>query len=419
MEALTRVQRTVPWWQIALLALLLAGLLIGQVWITFHFFTTRFPGANDFLARWSNGCALIWSGENPYSDQVTLQTQIRMHGRPAQSGEDLAAYSYPLYTLYFFWPLCFVQPYALAQAVWMTLMLYAVMAGTVLMIRVSGWQPPAALWGMALVWTVIVYPHARAIILGQMTTVIFVATGLSLLAVQRRADFWAGAALAAATLKPQVCFLIVPWLLWWSAWHRRWRLWGGFAAAMVLLGGSGLLLVPTWPLDFIRHLLNYDTVSATTYHSITWIVIQHFMGLGPVIEVAVTGLFVVYLLVEWWRQRRATGQAMLWVAGLTLSLTNFISYRVATTSYTLLLLPLFQLFWLAQRRIPRWSNWIALGALVILLVGQWAVFAVTLEGRFETAPVYLALPIPLLLAQLVTRRQFVTDDRPSPELLER
>jgi hypothetical protein len=410
MQALTRVQRTIPWWQAALIVLIFVGLLVGQSWATFHYYTTRFPGANDFLARWSNGCALVWSGENPYSDQATLQTQIRMHGRPAQPGEDLAAYSYPLYTLYFFWPLCFAQPYAAAQAIWMTLMLYAVVAGTALMIRVAGWQPPAWLWGVTLVWTVVTYPHARAIILGQMTTVIFIALGLSLLAVHRRADFWAGAALAVTTIKPQVCFLIVPWLLWWSAWNKRWRLWGGFATAMVLLAGSGLLLVPTWPLDFIRHLLNYDTVSATTYHSLTWIIIQHFLELGPVVEIAVTGLLAIYLLVEWWQQRRATGAAMLWVTGLTLNLSNFISYRAATTSYTLLLLPLFQLLWLAQRRTPRWSNWIVLGVLIILLVSQWAVFAITMEGRFETAPVYLVLPIPLLVAQLITRRQFVADD---------
>jgi hypothetical protein len=181
---------------------------------------------------------------------------------------------------------------------------------------------------------------------------------------------------------------------------------------MGLLGGSGLLLVPSWPLDFVRHLLNYDTVAGTTYHSITWIIIQHFMELGPVVEVVVTGLLALYLLIEWWQQRQATGEAMLWVTGLTLSLSNFISYRVATTSYTLLLLPLFQLLWLAQRRAPRWSSWIAFGVLAALLVSQWVVFAATMEGRFETAPVYLVLPLSLLLAQLVTRRQFMADDRP-------
>jgi hypothetical protein len=69
--------------KLALIAGLLLALLVGQVWFTYRSFTTRFPGGNDFAARWYNGCALIWTGENPYSDQVTLQTQIQMYGRPA------------------------------------------------------------------------------------------------------------------------------------------------------------------------------------------------------------------------------------------------------------------------------------------------------------------------------------------------
>jgi hypothetical protein len=397
------------WWWVFLIILLL-GLLIGQTWATHRIYTSRFPGANDFLARWSNGCALIWTGENPYSDEVTLLTQIRMHGRPARPGEDLASYSYPLYTLYLFWPLCFVQPYSLVQAIWMTLMLYAVVVGTAVTIQVVGWRPPAWLWGLTLVWTVITYPHVRAVILGQMASVVFLAVVLALLAVKRRADFWAGVALSVATIKPQVSFLIVPWLLWWSAWNRRWRLWGGFATAMALMAGTGLLLVPTWPADFVRHLLNYDTVSGTTYHSVTWMVLRHFWGLGLAFEVVITGVFVVYLLFEWWQERRATGQVMLWATGLTLNLSNFISYRVATTSYTLLLLPLFQLFWLAQRRTPRWSNWVVLAVQGILLVSQWAVFLITVEDRFETAHVYLVLPISLLVAQIVTRQHFIADE---------
>jgi hypothetical protein len=398
-------------WRWAFITLLLAGVLIGQSWATYRVYTSRFPGANDFISRWSNGCALIWNGENPYSDQATLRTQILMYGRPARPGEDLAAYSYPLYALYFFWPLCFVPSYSLVQAIWMTLMLYAIVAGTVLMMRVAGWQPPAWLWGFSLVWTVITYPHARAVILGQMTTVVFVAVGLTLMAVQRRAYFWAGVALAISTVKPQVSFLIVPWLLWWSAWHKRWRLWEGFVTAMALMVGIGLLLVPTWPADFMRQVLNYDTVSATSYHSIIWIVVRHLWGLGPGIEVIVTGLFIIYLFLEWWWNRWTTGEMMLWVAGLTLNLSNFISYRVATTSYTLLLLPLFQLFRLARHGAPKWGDWIILGVEGLLLVSQWGVFLTTMQDRFETAPVYLVLPVALLVAQIITRRQFMADEQ--------
>jgi len=398
-----------PRWRWLLLGLLLAALLAAQSWATYRAYTSRFPGANDFIARWANGCALIWSGENPYSEAVTLQTQMRMYGRPALPGEDLAAYSYPLYALYFFWPLCYVQPYALVQAIWMTLMLYGVIAGTALTVRLAGWRPAAWLWGLTLLWTVLDYPQARAVILGQMATVVFVAAMLALLAVQRRADFWAGAALAATTIKPQICFLIVPWLLWWSAWQRRWRLWAGFGAALALLIGSGLLLLPTWPADFARHVLHYDEVAGSGYHSLVWMLTRHFWQLGLPVEVAVTALLGLYLLFEWWQNRRASGQAMLWVTGLTLNLTHFISYRAATTAYTLLLLPLFQLFWLAEQRLPRRAAWVALAAQGALLVGQWAVFLSTVEGRFETAAVYLVWPIPLLLAQLVTRRHFMAE----------
>jgi hypothetical protein len=105
-----------PRWLLSLLvACLFLALVAGQSWATHRFFTSGFPGGNDFYSRWANGCALIWTGENPYSDEVTLRTQIGMFGRPA---------------------------------------------------RVARWRPPAWLWGTMLVWAVLNYPHARALILG-------------------------------------------------------------------------------------------------------------------------------------------------------------------------------------------------------------------------------------------------------------
>lgn len=130
------------WPKWILVALLVLSILVGQTWATYRFFTSKSPGGNDFYARWANGCALIWSGENPYSDEVTLRTQIGMHGRPARPGEDLAAYSYPLYTLFFFWPLCYVHPFPLAHAAWMTLMMYALLGGIMLTAKVIRWDPP-------------------------------------------------------------------------------------------------------------------------------------------------------------------------------------------------------------------------------------------------------------------------------------
>ncbi|MCK4314463.1 MAG: DUF2029 domain-containing protein [Anaerolineae bacterium] len=387
-----------------LVACLFLALVAGQSWATYYLFTSRFPGGNDFYSRWANGCALIWTGENPYSDEVTLRTQIGMYGRPARIGEDLAAYSYPLYALFFFWPLCFIHTYPLVQAIWMTLMLYALLAGVVLTARVARWRPPSWLWGATLVWAVFNYPHARALILGQMATLVFLALAAAMWALGRERDVLAGALLAVTTIKPQMSFLLVPWVLWWVAWRRRWGVWKGFGLAMALLVGISFLLVPTWLGDFLEALRYYDVVSATDYHSLTWVMVRYFLGLGPVVEAVGVAAFALYGLLEAWRGRRAGWCGFLWTTGLLLILTHFIAPRTATTHYTMLLLPLFSWFALLGKRLGRRVGLVVVGIEVALLVGQWAIFLTTIQGNYETAPVYLPFPLLMLAVQILSRR---------------
>jgi hypothetical protein len=401
-----------PRWLAWLLGcVLVLALVAGQSWATYAFFTSRFPGGNDFYARWANGCALIWTGENPYSDAVALQTQIGMYGRPAQPGEDQAAFSYPLYALFFFWPLCFVRAYPLAHAIWMTLMLYALLAGVVLLMRATRWRPPAWLWGVTMVWAVFNYPHARALILGQMATLVFVALAAAMWALREEHDFLAGALLAVTTIKPQMSFLLLPWVLWWAGWRRRWGVWKGFGLAMALLAGLSFLLVPTWLADFVAGVRGYDAVAgASYYHSLTWMVTRHLVDLGPVVEAVCVVGFVVYVLLEAWRGRQAGWRGFLWTTGLLLVLTHFVAPRTATTHYSILLLPLFVCFERLQRQMRKWGVLVVLAIEGVLLVGQWAIFLATIEGDFETVPVYLPLPFGLLVVLAVARRWFVVEE---------
>jgi hypothetical protein len=381
------------------------ALLVGQSWATYRFFTSRFPGGNDFYSRWANGCALIWTGENPYSDEVTRRTQIGIWGRPAGPGQDKAAYSYPLYALFFFWPLCFIHTYPLVQAIWMTLMLYALLAGVALTVRVSDWRPPAWLWGATMVWSVFNYPHARALVLGQMATLVFLMLTLALWALGRNRDVLAGAALAVTTIKPQMSFLLIPWVLWWAAWRERWRIWLGVALTMALLVGVSFLLVPSWLMDFVKDVRSYDVVAGVAdYHSLTWITVRHFLGLGPVVNGLGVAAFSVCAFWVAWQRRRARWSGFIWSTGLMLILTHFIAPRTATTHYTMLLLPLFAWFSWMQKGLGRWTGLMVVSIEVGLLVGQWAIFLTTLQGNYETAAVYLPFPALLLVVQLLSRR---------------
>lgn len=380
-----------------LLALGLVILFALGIYATQVFFTSRRPGANDFYSRWVGGCALLREGLNPYSQEVTLRIQQGMYGRPAGPDEDQVAFAYPLYSLLFFFPLCATEDYALVQAAWLWLLLIALLAATALWMQIIRWRPQRWLWFLVLLWTVLMYHSFRALILGQFAVWVLLALVAALWALQRGRDGWAGLMLALSTVKPQLVYLAIPWILLWAAGQRRWRLWIGFVASMAGLVLGAMLLVPTWIPDFFRQATAYP--GYTVYGSLAWIVVRQWLGLGPTVEYLVVGLLILGTFILAWRLWRASFSHMLWLLGLLLLLTNLVTPRIATTNY-LLLIP-YALWGMRQMQIrwPAWGTWAAVGFLGVSFIGLWALFFTTLQGDFEQWPAYL--PFPLAVALLM------------------
>lgn len=365
-------------------------------------FTSRYPGGNDLLPRWKGGCLLLWEGADPYSEETTLRLQRGIHGRPARPGEDQAAYAYPLYTLAFTWPTCFSRDYATVRAAWMTATIHLILAGTALMKAVAGWRGAGAVWLATLAGAVFVYPNARMIVLGQMSVIVFFALALALWAARRGRDTLAGGALAAATIKPQFSLLIVPWLLLWALGRGRRRLLLGFGATLGGLLALSLALQPDWIQNWITQIGRYPTYSE--YGSAIWIMTTYYLGTPPLVEWLLTGVLSLYLVYCWARSWRAPFPEMLWVASLTMLVTHFVSPRTATTHFAVLTLPLFLYFeWWRQQRPRAASVWIAT-LLTLVLLGSWLLFALTIEGNYESPINYLPIPL-LLLGMLLTRRR--------------
>ena len=394
---------------------LVALLFIGQGWLLYAGFTSRFPGGNDFVARWAPGCALFRYGENPYSTEATLRSQQLIFGRPATPDEDQAPFFYPLHMLWFIAPFCLTTNYPLALAFWMSAMLLILIGGTLALMHVARWRPPRWLWALTVVWTVMNYPHLRALLLGQPSTLVFGALALALLALEKRWDLAAGICLAVATVKPQLVFLVIPWLLWWSGWARRWRVWLGLAAGLAILLGAAFLVVPGWPADFLDQVLHYDDLFPAAYGSLSRILTRQVLGLGQAAEWALTALAAGALVWLGWRFRKANDERWLpwrcppgqvWMTGMVLLLGLFVAPQVATTSYPLLLVGLFFLFARWQRE--RWGTAAIVATELLLLAGQWLLFVNTLDGNLETAPVFLPLPLLLLAGLLIWRPQLTT-----------
>ena len=271
------------------------------------------------------------------------------------------------------------------------MLLGGLVGAAVVWMRVIRWRPHLGLWALTMVWLLALYHDFRAVLLGQYAVLIMLVVVVVLWALNRERDVLAGVLLALSTVKPPLVYLAIPWLLLWTAGKRRWRFWWGFGLAMAVLFLGSTLILPTWPLDMVRQMMAYP--SFTVYGSLTFLIVQHALGLGPIVETVVTILLGVGMLVLASRLWRGSWDQMVWMLGVLLVLTNFLTPRIATTNY-LMFVPwvLWAFARMARMRGSR-GVWAAVGLMAVSLVGLWVLFLLTIEGNFETAPVYYPFPL--------------------------
>jgi len=352
--------------------------------------TSRALGANDFFSRWEGARALFLRGENPYSDAATRAIQMGMYGRLARPDEDQVAFAYPLYAAFIAAP--FINlPYAQAQAAWMAYLILGVAGATIGLARLAHATHRIEIVSLLLL-AIFFYPSVRAVFNGQYAIPSFFLIVLAMLLVELNWDVGAGIFLALATMKPQTALFLVPAILIWCAWNKRWQVVISAAATLGALALVSLALVPTWIFDFVQGLRSYSA----------------YEPIGPPLEIVIgyvvadvgwrSGLIAasVLALIAWgaWRVSRtinSTWQEFLPTLGLIAILTTIWAGRIGSSDQVLLLIPWVAWLssWVAQKKI---ALAIAVAAALAILVLPWVVFFGTLRGNAENIAVSLVLP---------------------------
>ncbi len=398
-------------WRVVAVVLLFALLFAGDVYVTHQTFTSRFPGANDFYSRWRSAQVYWLDGVDPYSEPATLAIQQGIYGRPAKPDEDPGPFAYPFYTVFLLFPLVWL-PYVWAEAIWLVILQFSLVAGVFLYLSTVNWPLPPWLMALTGLWAVMFYHSGRTILLGQFAGLIFLWTAGVLYALKHERNVAAGMLLALTTIKPQMSLFFIPALLLWAIGQRRWRFLIAASATMVLLTGASFALLPGWFAQFVGQIGRYS--SYTAIGSPIWIITHHYLpqtGLqlgeaaATLREIGSSGLLVIYLLFQWRHLPQASVASSLfhWLIGMTLIITNLVVLRTATTNYVALYIPL--LFCL-KAAADRWPKGDSLLAVVYLLstVAGWAMFTTTVEGRFEHPIMYLPLPVGVFIIFIWARR---------------
>jgi hypothetical protein len=341
--------------------------------------------------------ARVWTQEglSPYDPRVSRQTQVAIYGRPArpEQGEELGHFVYPLPSMIFFAPFGFL-PFELARVVWITLLEIGLVALMVLSLRLANWTPNRNLLAALLFFNILWYHGARAVILGQFAVIEAVLLAGALVAVQNNRDEIGGLLLALSLSKPQMSFLLIPFVLLWALSMRRWRLLLSTIGSTILIGGIFLLLIPDWPIQWLRQVLEYPSYTATKPP--VAIIASLFSTLSVWVNRILTGGFIMYLLWEW---RKAWGQDdrwFQWTAAMTLLITCLTVIRTATTNYLALVPGLVLIFANWSKRWKRMGDW-AIFASLLFLFALWGLFLATVEGNLENPVMYIPLPLFVLL----------------------
>lgn len=407
-HALPNAQRT-PWAYLGV-GLLVLLTLVALTEVNYRFALAN-PGGNDFLARWMGAHMWLKEGLSPYNERVSLASQVAIYGRPADAGrgEDIAHFVYPLFSMLFFAPFGLFD-YPLARALWMTLLEIALVALVPLSLRLANYPARGKTLLAWVLFSILGYIGVRTIVLGQFAGLNALLIVASLVLICNHRDLAAGLVLALTTSKPQMTFLLLPWVLLWASSTRRWRLVGGLLGGLAGLMLGSLALIPTWPQQFLHQLMEYPTYTNRIGSTLSIVA-----GLFPTLETPLNLLlhtgFAFFLGFAWWQAWGKGWPDFLYAALLTLVITNLIAPRTATPHYAALLPAVFLIFHAMEARRGRWGTYAVWGWALLLFVGHWVLFLTTLVGDMESAWMYLPLPIFCLVGLLWARRWWLAEAR--------
>lgn len=372
-------------------------LLMAVESVAMHRYAMVAPGTADFFARWYGGNELVQHGRNPYSREIELEAQKALFGRPTRPDEDQVNFAYPLYVVYLFWPLTLV-PYAWAQAIWMVVLQFSLMGATFLLFSLIKWRPPLWLFVITLFWSIMFYPGTRAIMLGQFSIIVFLCLTITLWGLLTGRNRLAGVILPFATIKPQMVFLLIPFILLWAWRQKRYQFLIAFAASAATLLLTSILWLPDWPLQFYNNISAYSGYVGfgSPLENMT---AQFAPGPDHWLNPLITLLLVGLLLWQWWTALFRKPETFLWAIIWTLLIGNLIAFRSATANHVTLYPALFLLF---KRLSPyRKNGWRVVGLQLAGTIGLWVLFLTTIDksrgSNFEAIFMHGLLPALLIV----------------------
>ena len=274
---------------------------------------------SDLYPRWLGARELLLHHRNPYGDDIAIEIQKGYYGRVLDSSrpndpKDRQSFAYPVYVVFLLAPLIGL-PFHDVQVFFHWLLIALTAASVWLWLRVLRWRPPSVATAVAVLLILGSVPAVQGIKLQQLSLLVAALLAGSVACVTSGFLFCGGVLLALATIKPQLAWPLVAWLLLWavSDWRARRRLVFGFGLVMVLLLAGAEVILPGWWRMFAMAIAQYHQY--TQNQSVLEVILDQVLSpaasgtVGRVGGQILAALAVLACAPELWKLRREPAEA--------------------------------------------------------------------------------------------------------------
>jgi hypothetical protein len=271
---------------------------------------------SDLYPRWLGARELLLHLRNPYGDDITIEIQKGYYGRaldPARPNDpkDQQGFAYPVYVVFLLAP--FVRfPFHSVQLVFYWTLIALTAISVWLWLRALRWRLPVLAIASCIALTLGSFAAVQGIKLQQLSLLVSALLAGAVACVAGGYLFCGGVLLAAATIKPQLAWPLVAWLLVWalSDWRNRRSFVLGFGSAMALLLGGAEIILPGWWRLFAHALGQYHRY---TQNQSVLLVPWEYSGIFIAAAVVACGFFL-------WKLRAVSADEQYFGLGISLVL---------------------------------------------------------------------------------------------------
>lgn len=339
---------------------------------------------SDLYPRWLGARELLRHHRNPYGNDITLESQRGFYGRvidPAKPNDpkDQEGFAYPVYVVFLLAPVIDLE-FHKVQIVFHWLLLSLTVASVLLWLK--GLQLRLSALGVAVASILMLgsAPAVQGIKLQQLSLLAATMLAGSVACLAGGFLFLGGVLLALATIKPQLAWPLVAWLVLWalSDWRARRRLLFGFGLTMALLLAGAEIILPGWWRMFAEAIGKYHQY--TQNKSVLEVMVNGLFGsvagemVGRVGGQTLAAIAILACVPVLWKRRRdpADTSAFSAATALALALTVLVIPMYGPYNQVLLLPPILLLIleWRGFASHSQ-SRRVAYGIGALLLGWQW------------------------------------------------